>query len=194
MPPIKCPFCHHSTHSIKMISHYGLPIQANQCFECGGIWLKEGDDLYRVKLGEAQKIEDKVKPNSSQQFIFSRPLECPIDNTILKSIRDNFFSDNSAFVCPSCKGVGLRQGAFSRFQKLRAQLQKELSKTKERQYSPEEKQFVKKIDQMLKEQSSASFYQALGKVGKILNQPVHPSEEKGWWSNIFYRIVRWLRF
>ena len=120
MSPMICPNDAVEMHPAKVLSHYGQPIILDQCEKCGGIWFDESE-LFRAKRGEAEKIEllDAEALRTSSQ-IETSPLLCPRDRAKLYRFTDKHFPDTIILVrCPTCHGVWLNRGEFTRYQKLR---------------------------------------------------------------------------
>jgi Zn-finger nucleic acid-binding protein len=119
---VNCPNDAFELRQVTVTSHYGQPVTLDQCPGCGGIWFDESE-LFRARQGEAEKIDPlDFGALKSPAKIKEAPLCCPRDGAALFRFEDKHFPD-SVFVvrCPSCHGIWLNQGEFTKFQKYRGQ-------------------------------------------------------------------------
>ena len=100
---------------VKIQSHYGQPIILEQCSQCGGIWFDESE-LFRAKQGESDKIELlDTEILRAPANIEGLARNCPRDKAQLFQFKDRYFPKGIILErCPSCKGVWLNRGAFTR--------------------------------------------------------------------------------
>jgi len=154
-------------HRVKIVSHYGQPIDLEQCEKCGGIWFDESE-LFMAKQGEAEKIEvlnTDILRNPS--MIESSTLICPREQTVLHQFTDKYFPQDIILGrCPSCNGIWLNRGIFTKYQKFR----QELKPTKEK--SPEDKKLEESISQLIASHQSGHSTETLERLGKFLSTPV----------------------
>ena len=110
-------------HEVKIVSHYGQPIIVDQCEKCGGIWFDESG-LFRAKQGEAEKIEVlNTEILRTPSTIENSSLICPRDQTTMHRFTDKYFPQDIVLVrCPSCHGIWLNRGTFTKYQQFRQKL------------------------------------------------------------------------
>jgi Zn-finger nucleic acid-binding protein len=118
-----CPVDKIGMHRVKIISHYGQPIELDQCEICGGIWFDESE-LFRAKQGEAEKIELlDVSSLKNPSMIENSTLTCPRDQAVLYQFNDKYFPKDIILArCPKCKGIWLNRGLFTKYQRFRQEL------------------------------------------------------------------------
>jgi Zn-finger nucleic acid-binding protein len=164
---MNCPNENTEMHQVEVHSHYGQPILLEQCDKCGGIWFDESE-LYRVKLGEAEKIEgfnSELLQTSSE--IKNSKLLCPRDRAELFQFKDKNFPQGIILVrCPVCNGFWLNKGEFAKYQKAR----RELMRPKEQ--SAEDKKLEENINQLLELHRSGKSNDTLKKLTQFLNTPI----------------------
>jgi Zn-finger nucleic acid-binding protein len=166
-----CPVDKTEMHRVKIISHYGQPIELDQCDSCGGIWFDKAE-LFRARQDEAEKIEalntDMLKNPSMME---NSRLICPRDQTALYRFTDRYFPKDIILArCPACEGIWLNRGLFSRYQSFR----QELKRTKEK--SPEDKELEERISNLIEAHQSEHPSATLDRLGKFLSTPVEPEE------------------
>ena len=134
-----CPNDNSQMRQVKIVSHYGGPIFVDQCERCGGIWLDESE-LFRAKQGEAEKIEAlNTEMLLTPSTIENSTLFCPRDQGAMHRFTDKYFPQHIVLVrCPSCHGIWLNRGTFTKYQQFR---QKLMPKKK----SPEDERLEKSI-------------------------------------------------
>jgi len=110
-------------HPVKIVSHYGGPIIVDQCERCGGIWFDESE-LFRAKQGEAEEIEVlNTEMLRTPSVIEDSTLLCPRDKAAMTRFTDKYFPQDIVFVrCPSCHGIWLNRGTFTKYQQFRRKL------------------------------------------------------------------------
>ena len=110
-------------HEVKVVSHYGQPIIVDQCERCGGIWFDESG-LFRAKQGEAEKIEAlNTEMLRTPSVIENSTLFCPRDQGAMQRFTDKYFPQDIILVrCPSCHGIWLNRGTFTKYQQFREKL------------------------------------------------------------------------
>jgi len=162
-----CPNDRIEMRPVKVMSHYDQQIDLEQCDTCGGIWFDESE-LYRAKQGEAGKIEfvnSEILRNPT--VIEAAALYCPRDKAVLQQFTDKYFPHDIILErCPSCQGIWLNRGTFTRYQKYR----KELLRPKVK--SPDDKQLGDNINQLIAAHNSGQSSETLRKLGKFLSAPM----------------------
>ena len=105
---------------VEIASHYGGPIFVDQCERCGGIWFDESN-LFRAKQGEAEKIEAlNAEMLRTPSVIENSTLCCPRDRGVMLRFTDKYFPQDIVLVrCPSCHGIWLNRGTFTKYQQFR---------------------------------------------------------------------------
>ena len=162
-----CPNDKIEMKQVKIISHYGQPIDLEQCEKCGGIWFDEAE-LYRAKQGEAKKIEilnTDILRNPS--VIENSTLICPRDHTILQRFTDRYFPQDIILErCQLCNGIWLNRGIFTKYQNFR----QELKHNKENSLA--DKKLEENIRQLIESHRSGRSTDTLERLGKFLSTPV----------------------
>ena len=118
-----CPNDSTEMHQVTIVSHYGGPIFVDQCEKCGGIWFDESE-LFRAKQGEAEKIEAlNTEMLRTPSTIENSTLICPRDQTAMNRFTDKHFPQDIVLVrCPSCHGIWINRGMFTKYQQFRQKL------------------------------------------------------------------------
>jgi len=118
-----CPNDRTEMRRVKIVSHYGGPIFVDQCEKCGGIWFDESE-LFRAKQGEAEKIEVlNTGILRTPSTIENSTLFCPRDHGAMHRFTDKYFPQDIILVrCPSCHGIWLNRGTFTKYQQFRQKL------------------------------------------------------------------------
>jgi Zn-finger nucleic acid-binding protein len=162
-----CPVDKIEMHRVKIVSHYGQPVELDQCESCGGIWYDKAE-LFRAKQGEAEKIEAlNTRILKNPAMIGNSRLICPRDQTVLYRFTDKYFPQDIILArCPTCEGIWLNRGLFTRYQGFR----QELKRTKEK--SPEDKELEERISQLIAAHQSGHPNDTLERLGKFLSTPV----------------------
>lgn len=179
-----CPADKTEMHRVKIISHYGQPIELDQCESCGGIWFDEAE-LFRAKQGEAEKIEalnTDILKNPS--MIENSRLICPRDQTVLHQFTDKYFPKDIILArCPTCAGIWLNRGLFMKYQRFRQELKRQKEK------SSEDKKSEESISQLLEAHQSGYSTDTLERLGKFLLPSLDSGEGVGAASNIIMFIM-----
>ena len=151
----------------KIASHYGGPIFVDQCRECGGIWFDESE-LFRAKQGEAEKIEAvNAEILRTPSTIESSRLTCPRDNAAMHRFTDKYFPQDIVFVrCPSCRGIWLNRGIFTRYQQFRRQLMRPKKR------SPQDERLEEGVARLLASYENKGSTETLIRLGEFLSTPV----------------------
>lgn len=165
-----CPNENARMHQAAVSSHYGQQVIIDQCEKCGGIWF-DAFELYKVKQGEAQEIEE-LDPD-----IFTAPsdidhptLLCPRDQAALFQYDDpNFPKGLILMRCPKCQGFWLNRGEFTKYQEVRQKLKDPEEKT------PEDLKLEEDVKRLLESHRAGNSHDGLAKVGKFLSTPVGDS-------------------
>jgi Zn-finger nucleic acid-binding protein len=118
-----CPNDRTEMHQVTIVSHYGGSIFVDQCEKCGGIWFDESE-LFRAKQGEAEKIEVlNTESLRTPSTIENSTLFCPRDQTTMHRFTDKYFPQDIVLVrCPSCHGIWINRGTFTKYQQFRQKL------------------------------------------------------------------------
>ncbi len=162
-----CPNDNIEMKQVKIESHYGQPIILEQCKRCGGIWFDESE-LFRAKHGEAEKIElldNEILRTPS--FMEKALLTCPRDNSELVRFDDRYFPKGIILLrCPSCKGIWLNRGDFTRFQEVRREMQ--IARTS----SKDDETIKKEIEKILAVHKDGGNTETLLNIGRFLSTPI----------------------
>ena len=164
---MKCPNDNTEMYQVKIEGHYGQPILLEQCKECGGIWF-DAMELFSARHGEAEKIEVfDSKSLWTPTNIEKRILRCPLDQSELFQFKDRYFLKGIILErCPSCSGIWLNRGDFTKFQQAR----QELKRTKER--SSKDKRLEEDIKRTLSAHRTEAASNTLEKLGRFLSTPI----------------------
>jgi Zn-finger nucleic acid-binding protein len=164
---MKCPNDNTEMCQVKIEGHYGQPILLEQCKECGGIWFDEME-LFSARHGEAEKIEVlDSKSLWTPTNIEKRILRCPLDQSELFRFKDRYFLKGIILErCPSCNGIWLNRGDFTKFQQTR----QELKRPKER--VSEDKKLEEDIKRILSVHHAEAASNTLEKLGSFLSMPI----------------------
>lgn len=159
---------------VKVMSHYDQQIDLEQCDKCGGIWFDESE-LYRARQGEAEKIElINAEILRNPTIIEAATLFCPRDKAVLQQFTDKYFPQDIILErCPSCQGIWLNRGTFTKYQKYR----KELIRPKEK--STDDKQLGESINQLIAAHKSGQSSETLKKLAKFLSTPLDDNLSQG---------------
>jgi Zn-finger nucleic acid-binding protein len=164
---MNCPNDHFEMQQVKIESHYGQPIILEQCKKCGGIWFDESE-LFRAKHGEAEKIE--LMDNEilrTPSIIEKAVLTCPRDNSELMRFDDRYFPEGIILLrCTSCKGIWLNRGDFTRFQRIRKEMQDAIKISKDNEKIKEE------IEKILSVHKDGGRSETLENIGRFLSTPI----------------------
>lgn len=165
-----CPNENARMHQAAVSSHYGQQVIIDQCEKCGGIWF-DAFELYKVKQGEAQEIEE-LDPDifTAHSDIDHPTLLCPRDQAALFQYDDpNFPKGLILMRCPKCQGFWLNRGEFTKYQEVRQKLKDPEEKT------PEDLKLEEDIKRLLESHRAGNSHDGLAKVGKFLSTPVGDS-------------------
>lgn len=154
-------------HQVRIQSHYGQPIILEQCGQCGGIWFDESE-LFRAKNGEADKIEFLDSEILwAHVNIEKNVLKCPRDQAKLFQFEDRYFPRGIILErCPSCGGIWLNRGHFTRFQKARQEFKHPEEK------GLEDKRLEEEIERVLEMHQASGATGTLEKLGSFLSTPM----------------------
>jgi len=164
---MKCPNDNTEMRQVKIEGHYGQPILLEQCKECGGIWFDKME-LFSARHGEAEKIEVfDSKSLWTPTNIEKRILRCPLDQSEFFRFKDRYFLRGIILErCPSCSGIWLNRGDFTKFQQAR----QELRRPKER--GSEDKKLEEDIKRILSAHRAEAASNTLEKLGRFLSMPI----------------------
>jgi Zn-finger nucleic acid-binding protein len=156
-------------HQVKIVAHYGEPMLVDQCEECGGIWFDESE-LFRAKQGEAEKIEVLDTAILRTPSTIKHPsLICPRDDSPMHRFTDKYFPDDIVLVrCPSCHGIWLNRGIFTKYQQFR----QELVRAKK---SPHDEKLKENIAQLVASYEGGRSTGTLRRLGEFLSAPIDSS-------------------
>jgi Zn-finger nucleic acid-binding protein len=180
-----CPVDKIEMRRVKIISNYGLPIVLDQCERCGGIWFDEAE-LFRAKQGEAEKIELLLNTDilKSPTIIENSTLTCPRDRTVLYQFTDKYFPKDIILErCPTCKGIWLNRGQFTKYQKFRQEIKPPDEK------SPEYKKLEERIKHLLEAYHSGSSNETLKRLGEFLNTSLDSEDGVGYPANVIMMVL-----
>lgn len=176
---MKCPNDNTQMYQVKIEGHYGQPILLEQCKECGGIWFDEMK-LFGARNGEAAKIEVFDSKNLwAPTNMVKRIRRCPLDQSELFRFKDRYFLKGIILErCPSCNGIWLNRGDFTKFQHAR----QELKRPKDR--SSKDKKLEEDIKSILSAHRAETANNSLEKLGSFLSMPIDratllPLEQSG---------------
>jgi Zn-finger nucleic acid-binding protein len=164
---MKCPNDNTEMSQVKIESHYGQPIILEQCKECGGIWFDKMK-LFSARSGEAEKIEVlDSKTLWTPTNIVTRIRRCPLDQSELFRFKDRYFLKGVILErCPSCNGIWLNRGEFTKFQHAR----QELKQPKHR--SSKDKRLEEDIKSIFSAHRAETTNKTLEKLGAFLSTPI----------------------
>jgi Zn-finger nucleic acid-binding protein len=164
---MKCPNDNTEMYQVKIEGHYGQPILLEQCKKCGGIWFDEME-LFSARYGEAEKIEVfDSKSLWTPTNIEKQILRCPLDESELFLFKDRYFLKGIILErCPSCNGIWLNRGDFTKFQQARQELKRP------REKGSEDKKLEKDIKQILSVHHTEAASNTLEKLGRFLSMPI----------------------
>jgi Zn-finger nucleic acid-binding protein len=162
-----CPNDSTQMHQVKICAHYGQPIILEQCSQCGGIWFDESE-LFMAKQGEAEKIESlNTEALRTPLELKETALKCPKDNKELFQFKDRYFPKGIILErCPSCGGIWLNRGDFSRFQQARREFTGAKVKT------ADDISFKEDIKRILEEYQTGGTTGTLKNLGEFLSTPI----------------------
>ena len=161
-----CPNDRTQTHQVKIVGHYGGPIIIDQCEKCGGIWFDEAE-LFRAKQGEAEKIEIlDTGILRTPSTIENSTLFCPRDDSAMARFTDRYFPRDIVLVrCPSCHGIWLNRGIFTKYQQFRQELM-------HAKRSPPDEKLKERIAQLIESHESGRSTGTLTRLGEFLSTPM----------------------
>ncbi len=161
-----CPNDRTEIHQVKIVSHYGGPIIVDQCEKCGGIWFDEAE-LFRAKQGEAEKIEVlNTEILRTPSMIDNPNLICPRDDSAMHRFTDKYFPQDIVLVrCPSCQGIWLNRGTFTKYQQFRQELMR--PKTASRQ----DEKLKERVAQLIASYEGGRSTETLRRLGDFLSTP-----------------------
>jgi Zn-finger nucleic acid-binding protein len=164
---MKCPNENIEMAQVNIESHYGQPIIVDQCKVCGGIWFDEME-LFSAKHGEARKIDVLDAKSLWDHSIIEKDIfRCPKDQSELYQYKDQYFPKGIILErCPSCGGIWLNRGDFTKFQEVRQEIQKPKEK------SLADKKLEEDIKQILSEYGTDKNSHSIIKLGKFLSTPI----------------------
>lgn len=165
-----CPNDRTEMHQVRTVAHYGQQISVDQCQKCGGIWFDESE-LFQAKLGEAERIEAlDTGILCTASVAECSELICPRDHTLMHRFADPCFPEDIILVrCPSCHGIWLNRGVFTRYQQFRRELMRP------RETTPQDEQLQERINQLLEAHESGASSETLRRLGEFLSAPVEGS-------------------
>lgn len=166
-----CPVDKIEMRRVKIVSHYGQPIELDQCEICGGIWFDESE-LFRAKQGEAEKIELlDINILKKPSMVKNSTLTCPRDQKVLHRFTDRYLPKDIILArCPTCKGIWLNRGLFKKYQRFRQGLKRKKEKISEN------KQLEEGISKLIAAHQAERPNDTLERLGKFLSTPVDPEE------------------
>ena len=162
-----CPNDNIEMRPVIVMSHYDHPIYLEQCEKCGGIWFDQSE-LYSARQGEAEKIEAlSAELLRNPSIIENDILSCPRDKSVLQRFSDRYFPRDVILArCPSCHGIWLNRGMFSKYQRYRRDLQQR------KEHPVTDRQMDERIRQLIAAHQSGQSTETLKRLGKFLSTPV----------------------
>jgi Zn-finger nucleic acid-binding protein len=164
---MKCPNDNTEMSKVKIEGQYDQPILLEQCKECGGIWF-DAMKLFSARNGEAEKIEvfdSKILWTPTN--VVNRIRRCPLDQSELFRFKDRYFLKGVILErCPSCNGIWLNRGDFTKFQHAR----QELKRPKDR--SSKDKKLEEDIKSIFSAHRAETTSNTLEKLGAFLSTPI----------------------
>jgi len=153
-------------HQVKIVAHYGESIIVDQCEKCGGIWFDESE-LFRAKQEEAERMEVLNTGILRTPSTIEHPnLICPRDETAMYRFTDKYFPKDIVLVrCPSCHGIWLNRGIFTKYQQFR----QELMRAKK---SPQDERLKENIAQLVASYEGGRSTATLKRLGEFLSTPI----------------------
>lgn len=153
-------------HRVKIAGHYGEPIVIDQCKKCGGIWFDESE-LFRARQGESEKVEMLDTATLRTHSMIKKPdLTCPRDEAAMQLFADKHFPPDIVLVrCPSCHGIWLNRGTFTKYQQFRQEL---IHANK----SPQDEEVKDRIAQLVASYEAGCSDGTLKRLGEFLSTPV----------------------
>jgi Zn-finger nucleic acid-binding protein len=164
---MKCPNDNTKMYQVRIEGHYSQPILLEQCKECGGVWFDEME-LFGARNGEAERIEVlDSKRLWTPANMAKRTLRCPLDSSELFRFKDRYFLRGIILErCPSCHGVWLNRGDFTKLQQAR----QEFKRPKEK--SPADKKLQEDIGAILSAHDTQTANNTLEELGAFLSTPI----------------------
>jgi Zn-finger nucleic acid-binding protein len=159
-----CPNDGAEMHQVSIVSHYGQAIFLDQCEKCGGVWFDESE-LFRARQGEADKVEslDQEALRTPSPINYSQ-LICPRDRSKLFRFTDKHFPGSIILTrCPSCHGIWLNRGEFTKYQQSREETLRSTEK------SDTDKKLAEHIAQLTVFDQTGHPSVVLGKLGNFLS-------------------------
>ena len=153
-------------HPVKIVAHYGEPMIVDQCEKCGGIWFDESE-LFRAKQGEAEKIEVLNTGILLTPSTIEHPdLICTRDDATMQRFTDRSFPQDIVLMrCPSCHGIWLNRGIFTKYQEFRQGLMPVKK-------SPQDEKLKESIAQLTASYESGHSTGTLRRLGEFLSTPI----------------------
>ncbi|MBW6440775.1 zf-TFIIB domain-containing protein [Patescibacteria group bacterium] len=162
---MKCPDCRKILRKVVVKNNYGMIINLDQCFDCGGIWF-DNVELYPIPKEEIERIEniDAKKLQENISFL-NYEKKCPVCDIKLEDFKDiNFPKQLEVEYCTKCNGFWMNRGETSDFKVWQ-------NNKRQNKESEENLKFRENIKQMLGEYKTSD-YKSLGEVGKFLSMPL----------------------
>ncbi|MEL7562268.1 zf-TFIIB domain-containing protein [Dehalogenimonas sp. 4OHTPN] len=167
---MRCPHDQSELRGVAAACHYGLPLQLDQCPECGGIWFDESE-LFRARQGEAARLEALDEASLAQPTAeVRRDLACPRDGTRLQRFTDRHFPREIILErCPACRGLWLNRGHFRGYQRFREK--KFTDSIENLDLKPSEE-----LKRLAAEHRQGNSTKTMRKLGEFLSTPMGPGE------------------
>jgi Zn-finger nucleic acid-binding protein len=155
-------------HRVQIESQYGQPITLDQCGGCGGIWFDESE-LFRARQGEGRRIEqlDAALLRAPSEMT-NGELRCPRDGSALFRFTDKHFPETIILErCPSCHGIWLNCGDFTRYQDTR-----EVRMAPPKEIVIGDDGLQQSVAEMLAARAAPGPENVLGRLGNFLSTPL----------------------
>jgi Zn-finger nucleic acid-binding protein len=161
-----CPNDRVEMHQTKIVGHYGEPIIVDQCEKCGGIWFDESE-LFRARQGEAERIEMLDTGILRTPSAIEHPdLICPRDEAVMYRFTDKYFPKDIVLArCPSCYGIWLNRGTFTKYQEFRQGLM-------QAKKSPQDDKLKESLARLVASHEGGGSSGTLKRLGEFLSTPI----------------------
>ena len=166
-----CPNDGTEMHQVSVLSHYSQPIVLDQSEKFGGIWFDESE-IFRDRQGEAAKIEPLNEEALRTPAQIENPnLICPVDHSQLFRFTNEHFPESIVLTrCPSCHGIWLNRGEFTKYQQARQESLQARTK------SDSDTKLSERITQLTAANPTGHSSVVLGKLGNFLSTDMDTSD------------------
>lgn len=163
---LNCPACKIPMLVVTTKSHYQIPIELDQCSNCGGIWFDTSELFSAHHKAHLDVPQLNTKHLVEKVSLKSEQLLCPKDKIPLKRFQDPVLPEELILeACPKCHGYFINRSHFESYQGSRTEKLEACSEISD-------KALAAKLQILLDSQSDVEFNKSLEKIGKILTKPV----------------------